>query len=1175
MRRTLVLFCLVCVLLCCSMLPAWASAGHAQEPTPQAGPGQGEALRAECQSAAELGDYSAAADACRRALDAFRQEEDSQGEGAVLLGLGWLDQQLGLYQDSLASYEAALSLYRGLGDKNGEAQAQGGLCGIHYALGSDSGVSEACIEAAALFHEQNRLGDEATAFYVLGLALQRSATSSGDAALRAQAMEAYSQALPLFQAAGDRVGEAGILQGTGDLYTLAGDRGSALPYYLRALPIYQEVGIKSLLMVSLGAVASTYAALLDSQSALDYYEQALPLRREMGDRAGEASTLSGIGLAHARLRDYPEALAAYAEALAIWKELGNRPWQALVVGSMGDIYSVQYQYDMAQSAHDEALSIYRDLQDRRGEASALESLALDRFDLADHEGAFRLCEQVLSLWRSLGDRSAEASTQWKVAVLYSYLGLHSEALTRYQEALGIMVDLDDRAGQAEVLLGMASIHAGLSEFEVASSRYQQALDAAVQSGDPASEAAALVGLGWISRETGRGQEALDYCKLAWSRAEESGDLRVKANVLGDLGLAYEAVGDLASALSAYEQELSIAEELGDRQSAAIAHWHMAVLYLLDSDGQKAASSLRQALDASEPFGHWSWEPLIYSARAEAAAMQGDEAEALDYALRSVDSADQIYARLMVEELQSGFISYYNDVYLYAVRLALSQHRESDAFWVAERARARAFLSMLGNRHVNPKATEDAALVEREARARGKLVSLSLSMAGDAWPGGGPGELVYQDTDAELQAWRTEYAGILSELQLTNPEYASLVSVSPLTLEELQALLRELAPDVTLLSYVVDYEQVVVFVISAGEFHVAQVPVAFEKVDQQIEALVAEMKVAPVQADAWQAPAQALYAWLIKPIEQYLPRAEGRKAPRVGVIPHWNLHYLPFSLLHPAAAAKGKAPRLLGERYSLFYAPSASSLRFILSNRHAGSNAVLAMANPDAPGAPHLAHAVDEAEAVAGLHGGTAVSGVQASEARFKQEASTAGIIHLAAHSDMQPAAPLFSAILLQPGGADDGRLETHEIINLELPLADLVVLSACQTHLGELTRGDDLVGLERAFFRAGTPTLLTTLWPVDDEATAAFMTSFYTHLREGAPKAEALRMAQQETRQVFVEPYYWAGFVLVGDPGTVPPAGHARVWWTWALAGAAGLGLLALGVALLLRRRRAATRTPG
>ena len=85
--------------------------------------------------------------------------------------------------------------------------------------------------------------------------------------------------------------------------------------------------------------------------------------------------------------------------------------------------------------------------------------------------------------------------------------------------------------------------------------------------------------------------------------------------------------------------------------------------------------------------------------------------------------------------------------------------------------------------------------------------------------------------------------------------------------------------------------------------------------------------------------------------------------------------------------------------------------------------------------------------------------------------------------------------------------------------------------MGEALEGDEVVGLTRAFFFAGTPTVIASLWNVDDEATAILMKSFYLHLQEGMGKAEALRQAQVEVREEHPSPFYWAAFVLSGDPG--------------------------------------------
>jgi CHAT domain-containing protein len=301
-----------------------------------------------------------------------------------------------------------------------------------------------------------------------------------------------------------------------------------------------------------------------------------------------------------------------------------------------------------------------------------------------------------------------------------------------------------------------------------------------------------------------------------------------------------------------------------------------------------------------------------------------------------------------------------------------------------------------------------------------------------------------------------------------------------------------------------------------------------EIRREVESLRAQMKTGLLLPDAWQKPAQTLYQWLIGPVEAYLPAANVDSPPALAVIPHEVLHYLPFGLLH--APDTDPSTALLLDGYTLSYAPSVSSLQYVLARHEAEDASLISFASPRAPGAPYLAYAEREANSVAALYRSQPLIDAAATESQFKQRAGDYGLIHVAAHSDYNAQNPLFSAILLTPDAAEDGRLETHEIFNLALAQTNLVVLSACETHLGQLSSGDELVGLERAFLRAGASTLLSTLWPVDDVATAYFMEAFYTHLRQDMPKADALRLAQQETRRAYPDPYFWAGMVLVGAP---------------------------------------------
>ena len=151
------------------------------------------------------------------------------------------------------------------------------------------------------------------------------------------------------------------------------------------------------------------------------------------------------------------------------------------------------------------------------------------------------------------------------------------------------------------------------------------------------------------------------------------------------------------------------------------------------------------------------------------------------------------------------------------------------------------------------------------------------------------------------------------------------------------------------------------------------------------------------------------------------------------------------------------------------------------------------------------------------------------------DVAAARLLHFATHGILDAVRPERSGLVLSQvdrrGRPQDGILRLNDIFRLQLS-ADLVVLSGCETGLGRQLRGEGLVGLTRAFMYAGAPRVVSSLWQVDDQATAALMTRFYGHmLRQGARPAAALRAAQLELAADprWAAPYFWAGFVLHGD----------------------------------------------
>jgi CHAT domain-containing protein len=169
-------------------------------------------------------------------------------------------------------------------------------------------------------------------------------------------------------------------------------------------------------------------------------------------------------------------------------------------------------------------------------------------------------------------------------------------------------------------------------------------------------------------------------------------------------------------------------------------------------------------------------------------------------------------------------------------------------------------------------------------------------------------------------------------------------------------------------------------------------------------------------------------------------------------------------------------------------------------------------------------------------------GAEAREERLKQEVSGYRILHMATHGILNDAAPMYSQIVLSPPGREareDGLLESWEVMGLDLQ-ADLVVLSACETARGRYSAGEGMIGLTWALFVAGTPGAVVSQWKVESTSTTELMLEFHRLFksrdargRTTQPAARALRQAALALMRNprYRHPFYWAGFVMVGDAG--------------------------------------------
>ena len=542
------------------------------------------------------------------------------------------------------------------------------------------------------------------------------------------------------------------------------------------------------------------------------------------------------------------------------------------------------------------------------------------------------------------------------------------------------------------------------------------------------------------------------------------------------------------------------------------------IYMHSDDYHLALDFLEEALGIFQETGFQEGEVVTLGQLGSYYLTDGDKTKSISFYQQSIEVIESMHRSLKVEELKASFISGTEKISKYQriINLLWDENRYVEAFNYAERARARAFLDQLAGNQIDFRAGASAALLERErqlsieiAARRDQLIALR-NLPTDQ-----------QDTDTitavqeELTTFEVDYSDVLTQIKIQNPEVASLISVDTATLDEIQA---ELDTDTTLVEYFLAGEQTLAFVITHNSFEPVLLPATPEQTSQAITDF-RNLGLANLN-NPHPKSLENLYKWLIEPLKQNL------NTPKLGIIPHQELHYIPFSALTDGNS-------FLSDNYVVFYLPSASILRFSQEIHMDALNNILALGNPTTT-LPDLQFAENEVESITGLFGAQPLIGDSASETVIWSQAENNNILHLAAHGEFNAENPLFSTIHLAADDQNDGRLDVHEIYGMNLsPTNNLVVLSACQTQIGEISRGDEVIGLTRAFLYAGSPSVIASLWMVDDEATSIIMNKFYTNLLAGMGIAEALRKAQSDVMLDLPHPYYWAAFVLTGDPGEV------------------------------------------
>lgn len=820
---------------------------------------------------------------------------------------------------------------------------------------------------------------------------------------------------------------------------------------------------------------------LKNEKFQDAYRLALRAKvmtNRRNSKAREAHATNLMALSAMSLGRVTEAIPLFKEAAALSREVNTEDvsrMQVMALDRAGRLSRIAGRYEDAMWCFDQALQSYRQRNERIGEVTMLNNLSAVYSDTGDFTKAEQTLQEALSLSQTLGNRPLERALLTKYLILERGRGNLETALRYGNQALTVEVRRGVDPNSKPFLLITMEL------------KYQ---------------------LGMVYAALEQHDKAIELFQQAWTHAQEFHVPQVQALILGELAWSQFKTGAAKTAEATAAQALTTLRKGGGNK-----HFESRVLYI----------------------------------RAEAQRVLTRNTEALDNYRLAIAALEQ--ARLLsipTEISRAGIVASRHNVFAGAIDFLLSQQLTTEALEVAEAYHARAFLDVLAGAGI-----EAAQELTTEQRAEEDALFANIaSVQKELWQPD-----LKPETEAQLNRKLEEAEAALDLFHLkvrrANPRYARVSSPTLLKANEIAKDL--LSPDTALIEFVLSEQKSFAWVIRQDKLTAVTLPPG-----KEIESLVKQYRdvfagnVSSLNAAQeiikQKAQGQQIYKQLFQPLEAHLSKVR-----KLVIVPDGALAYLPFETL---VNDSKPLPAYLLERFAISYAPSASALAALRTNRPAAASeakGIVAFGDPQyaktATGEtqsvrgnelrqlPYTRIEVNEIASLFPAPDRRVFLGVEAQEQNVK--ATPLGqyrYVHFAAHGIIDEDHPARSGIMLSvgTGSSEDGMLQMSEVLRLKLN-ADLVTLSACRTGLGKLLNGEGMIGLTRSFLYAGAESVAVSLWSVNDIATASLMKSFYKHLQAGKAKDEALQAAKLELlkgpQRTWRHPYYWAAFVLAGNPG--------------------------------------------
>ncbi len=597
--------------------------------------------------------------------------------------------------------------------------------------------------------------------------------------------------------------------------------------------------------------------------------------------------------------------------------------------------------------------------------------------------------------------------------------------------------------------------------------------------------------GFWAREYGAIEQSIRFFEIAQRIDEE---LASKSSIAFDqrnIGLSSIVKGDFGRAEDLLNDALKTSEELNLAYNLAYSQFGLGDMEKTKGKYAEASAYYQKALDISSKA---RLSDLVWRARAALGFMadqKKDSVEAEKQLRAAVQTIESLSPGLKTEYSRNDFLSDAGiyEVYDRLIDLLMIEKKFEAAWEISERSRARGVIDTIASQKLSfaTKDLNDLMIKERDlktdidtAKQLGKAATTSLSEK------------------------TLDYSKVLSAIGERNEKLLQFVSSDPVPISFVKSSVRK---GDALVQYHVTSESLHIWVITEGQM----IGKTSKIKSSALKLLVEDYREIMQNYSSTSFMEEKLSNLLITPVANQLADVK-----RLIVVPHQSLHFFPF-------AALKLDNKYLIESMSVSYLESASQLKYTANSDVTKNRSIVAFGYDSKNTIPFTIREVQSIKRF--FPTTTSFFGEQATKSQLLASIKSADVLHIATHGEFNISDPTQSFIEL--AGKTPDKLTVQEIFGIGNNL-DLVILSACETGVGEVSNGDEVISMHRAFSVAGAKSVVSNLWRINDVTSAVVMKRFYRALAEGRNKDDALRIAQEVARSHFEHPAYWASFRLVG-----------------------------------------------